>query len=460
MTISQVFQRCCGFISALVLLATLAGAAPPPNILLIMVDDLGPEWISSYGAEDIKTPNIDALAEGGMRFTNAYSMPQCTPTRVTLLTGQYPFRHGWVNHWDVPRWPVGCFFDWNRYTTFARVLRDAGYATAAAGKWQINDFRVHPDAMRRHGFDAYCMWTGFEDGVNDSAERYWDPYLHTVQGSKTYKGQFGTDVFVAFLQNFMRDHVDEPMLLYFPMALTHGPLVPTPDEPNAEGKEARHKAMVRYTDRAVGTLIETLEELGIRERTIVIFTTDNGTGGGITGRMHGRDVRGGKATLREAGCNAPFIVNGPGIVPPGVVTDALTDFTDLFPTIVNLAGASAPEGAPLDGVSIAGVIRGEARDSTRDWILSMGFGKARQDDSGHVVPQVDYADRVIRNKQYKVWIENGKPGRLYDLKNDPFEDNNLMSAKDPDATAALRALEAIANTFPAKDAAPQYGPVR
>ena len=108
-------------------------AANKPNIVFIMVDDLGPEWISSYGAEGIQTPNIDKLAAGGMKFTNAYSMPQCTPTRVTLLTGQYPFRHGWVNHWDVPRWGAGCHFDPKHNVSFARLLKDAGYATAIAG---------------------------------------------------------------------------------------------------------------------------------------------------------------------------------------------------------------------------------------------------------------------------------------------------------------------------------------
>ena len=124
------------------------------NILYIMADDLGKEWISCYGAEDIQTPNIDALAADGMKFNNAYSMPACTPSRTTLLTGKYPWRTGWANHWDVPRWGVG-YFDWKKKenTTFARLMKEQGYATAAAGKWQINDFRIEPEAMKKHGFD-------------------------------------------------------------------------------------------------------------------------------------------------------------------------------------------------------------------------------------------------------------------------------------------------------------------
>ena len=189
-----------------------------PNILFIMVDDLGPEWISCYGGLEVKTPQIDALARGGMRFTNAYSMPQCTPTRVTLLTGQYPFHHGWCNHWDVPRWGAGCHFDPNKNITFARLLRSVGYVTAIAGKWQINDFRVQPGVLKDHGFDEWCMWTGYEGQNPPSGQRYWDPYVFASgERSRTHKGQFGPDVYADFLVDFLRRHRDQPMLLYFPM---------------------------------------------------------------------------------------------------------------------------------------------------------------------------------------------------------------------------------------------------
>ena len=147
--------------------ASVAGDARyerPPNIVFILVDDLGKEWIGCYGAEGIETPHIDRLAETGMRFENAWCMPQCTPTRVTLLTGQYPYRHGWTNHFDVPRWGSGAHFDPSQNASFARMLRNAGYATAIAGKWQIDDFRVEPDALKEAGFDEWCVWTGGEAG--------------------------------------------------------------------------------------------------------------------------------------------------------------------------------------------------------------------------------------------------------------------------------------------------------
>jgi arylsulfatase A-like enzyme len=428
-----------------------------PNILFIMADDLGPEWLSCYGGEEMKTPNLDGLAEGGMLFNNAYSMAQCTPTRATLLTGQYPFRHGWINHWDVPRWGAGCHFDPKHNITFARILKTAGYVTAAAGKWQINDFRVQPDVMKKHGFDDYCMWTGFETGNPSSAKRYWDPYINTKKGSRTYKGKFGTDVFADFLIDFMERNKRKPMMLYFPMCLTHGPLTNTPLDPDAQGRLERHKAMVRYTDHDVGRLVKALDELNIRDNTIIFFTTDNGSAKSISARMNGRMVRGGKASLGENGVSAPFIVNCPGLVPAGVRTDALTDFTDMLPTFAELADAKIPTDITIDGHSIAKLILGKANNSPRDWIMAMGFGPAKLAD-GRVVGTKEYADRVVRDKRHKLWLLDGKPAKLFDLLADPAETNNLIESNDPAVVVARKKLQAVALSFPKKDAAPRYDP--
>jgi len=428
-----------------------------PNILFIMVDDLGKEWVGCYGAEGIDTPNLDALAAGGIRFTNAYSMAQCTPSRATLLTGQYPYRTGWVNHWDVPRWGVG-YFDWRAYTTFATVLKSVGYATAAAGKWQINDFRIEPHAMRKHGFDDWCLWTGYETGNPPSAERYWDPYVNTPEGSKTYGGRFGPDVFTDFLIRFMKDHRDGPMLLYFPMVLTHTPFTTTPDEPEAKGNLARHKAMVRYTDKLVGRLVYALDELDLRERTIVIFTTDNGSTRKVTGTLHGRKVAGGKGTERESGVCAPFIVNCPGRVPSGVVSDALTDFTDLLPTFAELADVPLPDGCPVDGISIAPLLLGKADDSRRDWIMAMGHGAAVRDRAG-IRGRTAFMSRVIRDKRYKVWVDtNRRIERLHDLKHDPDEQNNLLTSGKVEHKAELAKFQQLVDAMPAVDARPRYAP--
>jgi arylsulfatase A-like enzyme len=434
-------------------------AVEKPNILFVMVDDLGKDWISCYGADDIKTPHIDALAKSGLKFHNAYSMPQCTPTRATLLTGQYPLRTGWVNHWDVPRWGVG-YFDWEKYTTFGSVMKSAGYTTAIAGKWQINDFRLEPQALKKHGFDDWAIWTGYEAMNPPSGERYWDAYIHTKAGSKTYKNKFGPDIYCNFLIDFMKQQRSEPMMLYFPMALTHGPLVHTPDEPKVDGKRGKLKAMVHYTDALVGRLVKSIDDLGLRKRTIIIFTTDNGTSGGIRGTIGGIRPSGGKASDFEGGVCQPFIVNCPGLVPEGAETDALTDFSDLLPTFAELGGAKLPQGVTLDGKSFAPLILGKADDSPREWILAMGHGAAKMDEKG-VRGRDDYTTRVIRDKRFKVWVKpNRRIDALYDLKNDPLEQNNLLKrdSRNPAIEAALKKFNAVVASMPANDARPQYRP--
>jgi len=433
--------------------------AKQPNILFIMLDDLGKEWISCYGAEDIKTPNIDALAAGGMKFNNAYSMPQCTPSRATLLTGKYPWRNGYVNHWDVPRWGVG-YFDWKQRenTTFARLMKDLGYKTCAAGKWQINDFRIEPQAMKKHGFDDWAMWTGWETGNPPSGKRYQDPYINTPAGSKTYKDKFGPDIYTDHIIQFMKEHKKDPMCLYLPMTLPHTPFVVTPDEPKASSKLDRHKAMVRYIDKLIGKLVKALEELAIRDNTILIFTTDNGSVGSITGTLNGTKVQGGKSKEKESGICAPFIVNCPGLVPAGKVTDALTDFSDLLPTFVELGGGKVPEDLVVDGQSIAPLILGKEKDSKRKWIMALGFGPAKVDQDG-VKPRDPFTTRVIRDKKYKVWVSKDKKMvRLHDLTEDPWEEINLIESKKEEHSIARGKFSKILYSLPDKDARPLYQP--
>ncbi|SHK00278.1 sulfatase-like hydrolase/transferase [Pseudozobellia thermophila] len=437
----------------------------PPNILFILVDDLGKEWVGCYGAEDIVTPNIDQLAESGMRFNNVYSMPQCTPSRVTLLTGQYPFRHGWVNHWDVPRWGGGAHFDETQNPSLVQEMRRAGYKTCIAGKWQIDDFRVEPDALIKAGFDEFCMWTGYEAGVEASAERYWDPYIFTKEGSKTYAGAFGPDIFRDFIVRFLKENKEEPMFVYYPMVLTHTPFVSTPDEA-ADDNMGKHKAMVRYTDKIVGELVEALKQNDLFENTMVVFTTDNGTTSAITGTYKGRPIKGGKARTVEAGICEPFIVSWPGTIEPRQTSEALIDFTDLLPTFIDIAGGGSPDqwtanhaGQPIDGKSFKDVLLGTT-DSAREWILGMGGGnKARLTEKG-VENQYNFRDRVLRNKRYKLYIDsNSVPEKFFDLKEDPFEEHNIIdSLNTEERLAHFERLKKVLESFPKKDSDPKYRP--
>ncbi len=429
-----------------------------PNILFIMLDDLGKEWISAYGAQDVKTPNIDELARTGMMFENAYSMPQCTPSRITLLTGQYPWRNGWVNHYDVPRLGHGGRFDPIMNPSFARMIRDAGYATCAAGKWQINDFRLEPDAMVNAGFDEYCMWTGGENGGSStkaSQLRYWDPYIHTKEGSKTYIGEFGEDIFSDFIIDFMKKNHEKPMMIYYPMCLPHGPLTTTPAEPDTPKKD-QHEAMTRYTDIILKKLLDALDDLKIRDNTIIVWTTDNGTGVGQIGRRNDRYVRGGKMHLTENGLNAPFIVNCPGTVPEGVVTDALVDFTDLLPTFCDLAGAPLDKNFTYDGHSFAPLILGKKTDTDRNWIMGLG-GRFAMLVNDRITSVQEFRDRVIRDKEYKAYVDTtAHIYEIIDFKNDPDEQINLIDSDNPKIQASIKKFQDILDQFPKTDNSPIY----
>lgn len=430
----------------------------PPNLVLIMIDDLGKEWVGCYGAENIETPNMDALAADGMRFECAYSMPQCTPSRVTLLTGQYPFRHGWTNHFDVPRWGSGCHFDPDLNTSFPKLLRELGYHTAIAGKWQIDDFRVEPGALDQAGFNEWCVWTGGEGGNPKSNERYWEPYVFEGSTSEIRKEVFGPDVYCDFLVNFIGKHHKQPMFVYFPMTLTHGPLVPTPDDPEADEMLTKHKAMVRYTDKLIGRIVDAFRDRDLLEETIIIVTTDNGTSRGIAGRRLGREVEGAKAKMSEAGTAMPFIAYGKGRVPSGVVTNALVDFTDILPTFVALAGGQVNQDTLVDGHSFAPLLLGEASDSAREWVLSQGGGPATFRNN-RTVPVHEYDDRVIRDKRWKLWIGTDRQATaFYDLMNDPWEENNLLRSNDPEVAKARERLWQVVLQMPEKDAAPRYKP--
>jgi len=437
-----------------------------PNIILIMVDDLGKEWVSCYGAEDISTPNIDALAESREKFNNVYSMPQCTPTRLTLLTGQYPFRHGWVNHWDTPRWGGGVHFDETMYPSLGREMKKAGYKTCIAGKWQIDDFRIEPDALSKNGFDEYCMWTGYETGIPESANRYQDPYLYTSEGSKPYKQAFGPDIFKDFITNFIKSNKDEPMFIYYPMVLTHTPFVNTPLD-SASTKLGKHKAMVKYTDLITGDIIQTLEDEGIRDNTIVIWTTDNGTTRAVSGTIDGVKVQGGKSRTIESGICEPFIVSWPNTIPSNATSNALIDFSDLYPTFLDIAGI-APHSETtidggkyvIDGRTFKETLLNASAPSPRKWILSMGGGNNAQLTPNGVENQYVFRDRVLRDERFKLYIDSNREAeKFFDLQNDRWERSNLIDSLNTKIRKDhFLKLFDVVKTFPHRDSDPKYNP--
>jgi arylsulfatase A-like enzyme len=432
-------------------------AKTQPNILFIMADDLGKEWVSLYGGTDVGMPNLNALASEGVILDNAYVNPQCTPTRMSLLTGQYPFRNGWVNHWDAPRWGHG-YYDWKLNPSLGQVMKAAGYATAVAGKWQVNDFRLTPDAMEKHGFSDYLMWTGYESGKPESAERYWQPYLHSSEGSRIYENAFGEDLFTDFLIDFIEQEKSQPWFVYYPMVLPHVPFTTTPDDKTAKTDEEKFHAMVRYVDKVLGRFTNSLERSGQLDNTIIIWIGDNGSDPQVTGMLGGRKIKGAKAKTIEAGINVPAVISAPGLT-KGTRLNSLIDVTDFFPTFVELAGGELPGNFTFDGVSFASLLTGKAKDSNRQWIMAMGGQNRAKVSSKGVENEYIFRDRVIRDKRYKLYM-NASPKlgfeKLVDLATDPEEKINLIESKDAEIQAVLKRLSAVAESFPQHDNDPKY----
>lgn len=417
-----------------------AGASDrPPNIVLILMDDGSRDWLSCYGSRSVETPNIDALAQSGMGFRTFYATPLCTPTRVSLLTGKYPFRTGWTQHHDAPRWG-GQYFDWNLETTFARLLRDAGYATCLAGKWQINDLRSHPDALNRHGFDEHCLWPGFETGNPPSTERYWDPYLVTNQKRQTHPGEFGPDIVDRYAVDFIRRNTDQPFLLYYPLILPHSPYVETPVAPSdSKDNKTLFRGMIQQVDHYVGNIIRALEETGARENTLVLFTGDNGSS--VAGTLGNLEIPAAKGTWTDRGVHVPLIASWPKTIAPGVWTTDLADVTDIFPTLLNCAGIPAP-GNDLDGQSFLPTLN-QTEGPRREWIFS------QLTDLKTRTPH-----RLIRDKQFLFHND----GRCFAIENDPLEKVDLSNSKEPEHMKAREKLQAVLTSLPDDTPLPGFPP--
>ena len=386
-----------------------------PNIILILADDLGREVISCYGGRSYKTPNLNRLAATGGRFTRAYATPRCTTTRVQLMTGQYPVRNGWdTGIWNLPR--AHQVFDPATFT-FTRMLKRAGYATGIFGKWQLARFDDHPNHLSDCGFDAHCVWTwDYQDSdKRRRAYRYWQPALWHDGSLATELRRddlYGPDVVSDYLVDFMRRHQDRPFFAYYPMILPHAPFVPTPDEYTLENRGDRfpgqkdnkknvkyYASMVNYMDKIVGRIADELDELGIRENTLIIFAGDNGTPQKVTSLFQGRLVKGEKEKLTDLGTHVPLIVNWKGVITPGQVRNELVDMTDVLPTLAQLSDGSVPSHHALDGRSFLPFLLGETGDP-RTWVMC------------------EYArKRFVMDDRYRLHHDQ----RLYDITNLPTE---------------------------------------
>ncbi|GAB4142413.1 sulfatase-like hydrolase/transferase [Thermopirellula anaerolimosa] len=382
--------------------AETEGRSDRPNVILILADDLGYETVGANGGTSYKTPRLDQLAASGVRFENCYVQPLCTPTRVQIMTGRSNAR-------NYLRFGV---IDPN-VRTFAHLFEKAGYATGIVGKWQLGH---EVDLPRRLGFQEYYLWQHTR-----RPPRYANPGLEIMGIERDYhNGEYGPDLLNQFACDFISRHKDQPFLLYYPMTLTHSPYQPTPDSPDwdpaAQGEEVhRHPRhfgeMVEYMDKLIGKLVDHLDALDIRRRTVVIFVGDNGTGGGVRSRMGDREIIGGKGKTTYAGMHVPLIVNGPGLVREGLICRDLVDSTDFFPTICEAAGISLPEELVLDGRSLWPQLLGQP-GRPREWIYC--WYSPRQGN-----------DRKVREFAFTQDFKLYTTGEFFDLRRDPDEKKPL-----------------------------------
>ena len=384
----------------------------PPNIILIMVDDLGAECVNSYGGSSYSTPRLTHMAESGMQFENCHSMPICTPSRVKLMTG----RSNKKNH-------VNFAYLHPNEKTFSQVLKSNGYETLIAGKWQLGQDKKLP---KHFGFDEHILWQLNTQGRDSLGldKRYSNPRL--VENGVTYEkneGEFSTDLIIDYINEFMARKKNQPFLVYYPMILTHCPFVPTPHsedwDPNDlgsktyKGDEKYFGDMVYYMDYSVGRIIDKVGDLGIEENTMIIFTADNGTDQPVVSIKNNISIDGAKGKTIDTGTHVPLLVSWSKTIESGIINKSLIDFSDFFPTICEAAGIKLNSNLDLNGVSFYKQLIGQDGPK-RKWIhswYSRGGGSSMNDETFE----------WVRNETYKFYRGN----KFYNVKKDPNEKNKL-----------------------------------
>ena len=424
-------------------LGSLAHAAVPvkPNVVLILADDLGWTDLACFGSDLHETPALDQLARDGMKFTQNYSAcTVCSPTRAALMTGKYPARLH-ITDWipgAMPDNPKLIVPDWTKYlpleeVTLAEVFKAAGYATGLIGKWHLataGSDKYYPD---KQGFDVNIAGTD-----KPQPSTYYAPWKIPTLQPEGKDGEYLTDRLGDEAVKFIERSKDKPFFLYLPHFAVHLPLQGRADltakyeKKIREGlnhKNAAYAAMNESLDTAVARVRAKLAELKLTERTIVIFTSDNGGRVPTTSNL---PLRVGKASAYEGGVRVPLIVYWPGVTKPGSISNAPVITMDLFPTLVEMTGVPMGAARPIDGVSIASLLRGGTKP-TRD-TLYWHYPHHQHYQLGGAMPY-----GAVRSGDFKL-IEffNDMHVELYNIRDDIGEKNDLAAAQ-PKKTAELRA---------------------
>ena len=385
--------------------AAFGAASSRPNIVFILADDLGLDGVSCYGSDVRKTPNIDKLAAPGTHFETCYAAPLCGPSRCLLNTGRYAFRTGGVTNQSWRAGGPGAKSADEQ--PIARLLKQAGYATGMAGKW-----RQVGETPRDWGYDEYT--------TDPTAGGWYWQTAHQQSGGEVNApaGSYAPDVIHQFAIDFMRRHKEQPFFFYYSMHHVHAPIQHTSDSAkDAKDGAERYDDNIAYMDKQVGAVIAELEKLGLREKTLVIFSGDNGTALNFPTTIGGRMINGKKASLLEGGSRVPFIASWPGVTPAGKTSKDIISFADMLPTFVDLGGANLPASFKYDGISIAAQIRGQA-GTPRDWAY-VQLGKKW----------------FVRERGFKM----NESFELFDMSDAPFVEKPIAAGSDTDTSKAARA---------------------
>ena len=404
---------------SLLFLVFAHGSETRPNVVLIMIDDFGYECLTANGGESYKTPVMDQLAATGVRFEQLHVQPLCTPTRAALMTGRIN-KHNYTHfgHLDPSQ------------KTFGNLLKDAGYATCITGKWQLDNGLEGP---AHFGFEEHCLWQ-----LVRRPDRYKNPGLE-INGKKFdySNNEYGPDIVNDYALDFIQRQKEKPFFLYYPMMLTHSPYDATPDSPDyleAQSKEGTAKSghfadMVAYTDKLIGKLITKLEELKLRDNTLVLILGDNGTGQRTPSRFQGRTVLGGKGSSTNWGTRVPGIGNWPGHFASCKVCRDMIDPIDFLPTICEVAGVKVPSELKIDGQSFLPQLKGEKgmpRDAHYLWYNPNGGATAKFE--------------FAHDSNYKLYAD----GRFFNVAKDDLEKTPLDEAMlDEPAKVAKAKLLAL-----------------
>lgn len=384
--------------------AAPAARRSAPNIILILADDYGIPGVGCYGG-DFATPHLDAMAAQGVRFEHCYAEPLCAPSRAMLMTGRFPFRTGSISNNARTVTP-------QTETIIPMALKQAGYATAMAGKWSQLMHLSTLDEARAWGFDEYMAWESAEGG------RYWNPALsRNGQPVATTDKDFGPDLLNDYVIDFIGRHKDQPFFVYYPTPLIHSRLSPTPHGTSGKGLLADN---IAYMDHLVGALLAELDRLNLSENTLVLFTGDNGMG--LNGKIHGRPIHGDKGSMLEGGSRVPLIARWTGTAHAGRVVQDLVQLSDFYATCTELAGARLPQGVTMDSHSFAAQLQGKP-GKPREWVF------------------IQLVDQwYVRDSRWKLT----QAGELFDMADAPFQEIAVPAdTQDRDAIAGRRKLQAV-----------------